>query len=319
MYITRINSAYFLGLLALCLLSCSEESSIVSTSESTPLDVEVRLEEGATTRAGGTPVTTEGEEIGVFRTTDGGYKALCNVKYKYTVADGGSGQWISTEPIYMDNRKGKIVAYYDPKNKVNFTDGSFVTNNQLQAQKFKEDALWYFDNSHQSVNNENAQISFAMKPAYSRIKLSIQRHTTNYVSGDCAITNVNLKSGADFYINNSMDISKGEVQGNATGSGWDYDLNIEKIAAGAINTDYDVMVPPQPVSSGLTITLTIDGTDRAITIPANQFTDNALAAGHQYTIALTITDTAVTSDSVTIKDYETDSTTEIKNDNPKEL
>lgn len=303
MYITRINSAYFLGLLALCLLSCSEESSIVSTTESTPLDVDVRLEEGATTRAGGISVTTEGAEIGVFRTTDGGYKALCDVKYKYTVAD-GVGQWISLEPIYMDNRTGKIVAYYDPKHQVNFTEGSFVTNNLLKAQKFDEGVLWYFDNSYASVNNTAAQISFAMKPAYARIKLSIQRHATNYVSGDCAITNVNLKSDKSFYTDNSMDISKGEVQGSATAGGWDYDLNIVKIATGDTNTDNDVLVPPQSVSSGLTITLTIDGTDRAITIPANQFTNNALAAGHQYTIKLLITDSEIIlPGSITVTDW----------------
>lgn len=317
MYITRINRAYFLGLLALCLLSCSEESSIVSTSESTPLDVDVRLEEGATTRAGSTPVTTEGAEIGLFRTTDGKYTALYDVKYTYSVADGGAGQWSSADPIYMDKRVGKIVAYYDPNGQVNINQNSFVTNNSLKAQEFKEDVLWYFDNSHTNVTNANAQISFAMKPAYARIKLSIQRHA-NYV-GDCAITNVNLKSGTVFYSDNSMNISSGAVQGSATTDGWTYPLNTGNIAAGDTNTAYDVLVPPQSVVNGLTITLTIDNTNRAITIPAAQFTSSALAAGHQYTIPLMITDTAVTpSGNVAITDYATDGTT-IKNDTPTEL
>lgn len=316
MYITRINRAYFCGLLALCLLSCSEESSIVSTSESTPLDVDVRLEEGATTRAGSTPVTTEGAEIGLFRTTDGKYTALYDVKYTYTGA--GGGQWSSTTPIYMDKRAGKIVAYYDPNNIVSFKPSTTETNSNLTAQKFDESKLWYFDNSQPSVNNENAQISFAMKPAYARIKLSIQRHA-NYV-GDCAITSVNLKSGTVFYSDNSMDIRSGAVQGNAADGGWTYLLNIGNIAAGDTNTAYDVLVPPQSVSSGLTITLTIDNTNRAITIPATQFTNSALAAGQQYTIPLMIAGAAAVTPSgnVTITDYATDGTT-IKNDTPTEL
>ena len=97
-----------------------------------------------------------------------------------------------------------------------------------------------------------------------------------------------------------------------------YNPNITSLAAGT-STDCDVLVPPQPVASGLTITLTIDGLNRAVTIPAAQFTSNALAAGQQYTIKLTIMDTAVIFDgNVAITDYTTDGTT-IKNDTPKEV
>lgn len=289
MYITRINSAYFLGLLALCLLSCSEESSIVSTTESTPLDVEVRLEEGATTRAGDTPVTTEGEEIGVFRTTDGGYKALYNVKYTYTVADGGGGQWSSTEPIYMDNRMGKIVAYYDPEHRVNFTEGSFVTNNLLQAQKFNEDVLWYFDNSHANVNNANAQISFAMKPAYARMVLQIERDAT-YLSA-CKITEVTLTSGGSFFNNLPINISTGELSGNAivynaaTNPLLTNANGFVTITSGTANID--LLLPPQAITaSGLTVSLKIDDKVRSVTIPQN--TLPTLASGSQYTVPLTI-------------------------------
>ncbi len=161
-------------------------------------------------------------------------------------------------------------------------------------------------------------MAFQMAPAYSQIKLSIQRHATNYV-GDCTITNVNLKSGTSFYTENSMDISSGAVKGSATTSGWTYALNTGNIAAGAINTSYDVLVPPQPVASGLTITLTIDGAKRTITIPVAQFAYNALAAEQQYTIPLMITDTAVTPNgNLAITDYVTDPTN-IKNDTATEL
>ena len=58
-------------------------------------------------------------------------------------------------------------------------------------------------------------------------------------------------------------------------------------------TTYEaVLVPPQPVSGGLTITLTIDGVNRAVTVPAAQFSNN-LTAGKQYTISLIITDAEI--------------------------
>lgn len=273
-----------------------------------------------TTRVSTGTVTTDGAIIKVFQLATNGYMGEYNVKCTYTTSD-GTPQWKLAKVIGIDKRSSSIVGVYDPNGLGVFPDSNTgtVTSVNLTAQVFDEKKLWYLDTSHTNVTNTSPTVAFKMAPAYSRIKLSIQRHATNYVSGNCAITNVNLKSGTVFYSNNSMNISSGAVQGNATAGGWTYPLNTGNIAAGATNTAYDVLVPPQSVSSGLTITLTIDNTNRAITIPATQFTSSALAAGQQYTIPLMITDTAVTpSGNVTITDYATDDTT-IKNDTPTEL
>lgn len=302
MYITRINRAYFLGLLALCLLSCSEESSIVSTTESVPLDVEVRLEEGATTRASGTPVDNQGAQIVLFRTTDGGYTALYGVKYNYTVADGGSGQWSSSDPIYMDKRKGKIMAYYDPNRLVTMASSSFVTVNPLEAQLFDNKKLWYFDNSHTNVNSANAQISFAMKPAYARMVLQIE-HDAIYL-GDCKITEVTLTSGGNFYNNLPMNISTGELQGNTT----TYNAATNPLLTNANGfvtipngtQNIDLLLPPQTItSSGLSVSLKIDGEVRSVLIPQGSL--SKLASGSQYIVPLKIVGpaTLTISDSVT--------------------
>lgn len=265
-------------------------------------------------------VTTDGAIIKVFQLATKGYMGEYNVKCTYTDSDGdGAFQWELAKSIGIDKRVSAIVGIYDPNNLGVFSDSNTgtVTSVNLTAQLFDETKLWYMDNSHTTVTNTSPAVAFKMAPAYSRIKLSIQWHA-NYV-GDCAITNVNLKSGTVFYSNNSMNISSGAVQGNATAGGWTYPLNTGNIAAGATNTAYDVLVPPQSVANGLTITLTIDGTNRAVTIPVTQFTNSALAAGQQYTIPLMITDTAVTpSGNVAITDYATDGTT-IKNDTPTEL
>lgn len=265
-------------------------------------------------------VTTDGAIIKVFQLATNGYMGKYNVSCTYTNSDGTS-QWKLAEVIGIDKRVSSIVGVYDPNGLGVFSDGntnSTVTSVNLTAQVFDEKKLWYLDTSHTNVTNTSPTVAFKMAPAYSRIKLSIQRHATNYV-GDCAITNVTLKSGTSFYSDNSMNISSGAVQGNATAGGWTYPLNTGNIAAGATNTAYDVLVPPQSVSSGLIITLTIDGVNRVVTIPATQFTNSALAAGQQYTIPLMITDTAVTpSGNIAITDYATDNTT-IKNNTPTEV
>lgn len=307
---------------SLLFAGCSSEdvSSESANGVTVPLTInELHLSGELATRVSTGTVTTEGAIIKVFQLATNGYMGEYNVKCTYTTSD-GTPQWKLAKVIGIDKRVSSIVGIYDPNNLGVFPDSNTgtVTSVNLTAQLFDETKLWYLDTSHTAVTNTSPTVAFKMAPAYSRIKLSIQRHATNYV-GDCAITNVTLKSGTVFYSDNSMNISSGAVQGNATAGGWSYLLNIGNIAAGDTNTAYDVLVPPQSVSSGLTITLTIDNTNRAITIPAAQFTNSALAAGQQYTIPLMITDTAVTpSGNVAITDYATDGTT-IKNDTPTEL
>lgn len=318
---TRINIGLFILLSGFLCASCSEEAAEAAGEhpfgKSVPLGVSsLRLEGEVATRAGGTPVTTDGAAIKVFLTNVGGYTAMYNKPYTCT-----GGTWSSTDPIYVDKRAGKALAVYDPNGLVSFSANSTVTTNALQARAYDETKLWYYDNTNGVGVNSTTPAVFSMIPAYARLKLSIKRHATNYVSGNCNITNVNLKnsSGSNFFVSRTLDISNGANGGSATAGGWTYALNSGNIAANATNTAYDVLVPPQPVSGNLTITLTIDGVNRAVNIPAAQFTSNALAVGRQYTIALTITDTAVTpGGNVAITDMTADGTN-IKNDTPTEV
>ena len=291
MILTRINiglSALLSGLL-LC-ASCSEEVSIGdSFGESVPLGVSsLHLDCELATRAGGTPVTTDDATIAVFLTNTGGYTPMYNKTYTYS-----GGNWSSTDPVCVDKRTGKALAVYDPNGLVSFGTNSTVTTNTLQAQAYDEKKLWYYDNTNGTGINNTIPAAFSMKCAYSRLKLSIKRHATNYV-GNCNITNVNIKhsTGTNFFVSRTLDISAGTNGGSATAGGWTYALNTGNMAANATNTAYDVLVPPQPVSGGLTITLTVDGVNRAITVPAAQFSNN-LTAGQQYTISMIITDAEI--------------------------
>lgn len=258
-----------------------------------------------------TRATISSGSMGVFRAAANGYTAQYNSQYTYN-----SG-WKPNTTVYVGGANATLYAYY-PYNAAPFTANSTVCT--LTAQKYAAAKdLCYATTGGAAVCNKTPTAKFAMSRGYVRLKMSITRHATNYVSGNCNITNVNIKNNTNFFVTRTLDISSGTVGGSATNGGWTYALNTSTIAAGGTNTAYDVLVPPQPVTSGLTITLTIDGANRAVTIPAAQFTNNALATGHQYTIALMITDTAVTpSGNVAITDYATDNTT-IKNNTPTEV
>lgn len=244
-----------------------------------------------------TRATISSGSMGVFRTTANGYTAQYNSQYTYN-----SG-WKPNTTVYVGGANATLCAYY-PYNVVTFTANS--TTCTLTAQKYDAAKdLCYAKTGGAAVCNKTPNATFAMTRAYSRLKLSIKRHATNYV-GNCNITNVNIKhsTGTNFFVNRTLDISSGTNGGSATAGGWTYALNTGNMAANATNTAYDVLVPPQPVSGGLTITLTIDGVNRAITVPAAQFSNN-LNAGQQYTISLIITDVEIVlpASAVTVNDW----------------
>lgn len=298
---TRINIGLLILFSGLLCSSCSENTAVEwSYGESVPLGIEeLRLEGTIGTRAGGTPVTAEGASIKVFLTNAGGYTPMYNKTYTCS-----GGKWSSTDPVYVDKRTGKALGVYDPNGLVSFGANSTVTANNLQAQVYDETKLWYYDNTNGTDVNNTTPAAFSMKCAYSRLKMSITR--TTYVSGNCNITNVNIKNstGNNFFVSRTLDISTGTNGGSATANGWTYALNTGNMAANTTNTAYDVLVPSQPVNGGLTITLTVDGANRAVTVPAAQFSNN-LTAGQQYTISLIITDAEIVlpASAVTVNDW----------------
>ena len=207
-----------------------------------------------------------------------------------------------------------LCAYY-PYNAATFTANS--TTCTLNAQKYDAaEDLCYATTGGAAVCNKTPNAVFAMTRGYARIKLTITRQAG--YAGNCNITSVNLKNGADFFAARTLDISSGTYAGSTSDGGWTYALNTGNIGTGTPNTSYDVLVPAQPVGSGLTITLTIDGVNRAVTVPAASLSNN-LSAGQQYTVSLNITDVSVTlNGNINITDMVTDGTT-IKNDTPAEI
>lgn len=310
--------AILLGALLVPVLSgCGGEQEIAlpRPDQQVPLQVAAsNIETVIETRAGS---VTSGS-MGIFRTTANGYPAQYNAQYTYI---SGWTPKDNASTVFLDGQTATLCAYY-PYGSVTFSGNSFTAT--LSAQKYDVDKdMQYAKTGGGNVTNLNPVASFAMAQAYSRVKLSIKRE----IAGTSNVSNVNLKNGTTFYASRTIDISNGTLSGSATSGGWDYPFS--KAITEDANTEYDVLVPPQPVSDGLAITLTIEDKDKkknnikdvncAVTVPSEKFSSGNLDAGKQYSISLLIKDSAVSiNGNINITDYADDSTT-IKNDTPKEL
>lgn len=262
---------------------------------------------GVETRA----TTITGGSIGVFR-TGSGYTEQYE-KYTY---DGGWKPSASANAIIVGGGDATVCAYYPYDDAATRTGTGFT----LEAGGWSEQKdLCYATTGAATVSNKHPQVSFAMKRAYARIKLSITR-TSNY-EGDCNVRDVNIKDNNGFVTSCVLDISNSISSGDVnTGGGWTNSLDLGNVGNGTANTAYDVLIPPQPINGGLTITLPIDGMNRSVTVPAGQFTDGKLAAGKQYTISLIIANVTVTLNGGIniINDY-TVGNNNLQNDDPVDI
>lgn len=258
-----------------------------------PLQVSVSMEGELVDTRATVPLESDGDVIHVIRSNANGY-APAKRTYQYTANGSGSGSWAMQGdelPIYIDSRRAQLRAYYDPNGLIDNTG----TKATLTAQPYDDKQLMYYCTSaaNTPINCFNPNAKFNMKLPYARLKLTLKRDDENYLAGACSITEVSLsyKSGSTstFYTGRTLDISTGQLTGTAA-TVYNQSVAIGPLAPGATDTDtYDVLLPPQSVGSGLTITLTIDGIRRAITLPTSQM--SSLTAGSQYTVSLLILDT----------------------------
>lgn len=258
--------------------------------------------EGPQTRAAST-IAINGARMGVFRVADAtkGYTALYNLEYTYSAS---TSAWSNaSSPILVGGAAAHLCAYY-PYGAVSFAANA--TTASLTAQKYDVTKdLCYASSATADVTNKAPTASFAMKRAYSRVSLTIRRDAS--YENTCAITKVTFRNGStgSFYSSATVNIATGSVSpGSASSTGTDFNPSIASIASGATDTTADYLLPPQSVSSGLSISLTVDGVVRSIVVPAGQFSSNSLAGGSRYVIKLAVTGASIIITSVSItSDY----------------
>lgn len=258
--------------LSVTMTGCSNDfETLPASNEEVPL----QIADGSISADVQTRATVTSGSIGIFRAATNNYSALYNVQYTY------NGGWkAASTDIYLSQLNATLYAYH-PYNSVTFS-GTTAT---LTAQVYNSAKdMSYATTGGSTVCNKTPNATFAMTRAYSRLRLTIKRHASNY-SGTGTISNISFKNGSTFYTSRTLNIASGTL-GGSTVSNWTYPFNTT-IAAGGTST-LELLVPPQPVGSGLTITLTLDGTNRSATVPADKFTSSNLAAGKYYNIGLEI-------------------------------
>lgn len=285
--------------LLLLLVGCSGEQSVIEAElpvvpgdERVPLSVQsagIEAEVTPSTRAG-TPLTRG--SIGIFLTGTG-YTPLSNKQYNY-----GSSAWTPEDvsnTIYLGSRNANVCAYYPHE------AGSMVINGfTLTSQVYAADKELFYT-TDQSVNGSktgtpNRNVTFNLIRAYSRVKVIVKRHATNY-PGTCEVTALKL---GNILKNTTLDIRDGE-QGSTSS------VVANEVSATTFNTtlpnggdtmEKDFLMVPcgfsaTPVNGtsncGLTIELTVDSRTMTTGILIN--TLGEIERGKQYTITVTINGT----------------------------
>ena len=210
-----------------------------------------------------------------------------------------------------------LYAYY-PYQSVSFVDNTTTATLVAQTYDVAKDVCYgtaAATDGSPKINNDHKAVQFLnMKHAYARLKLTFVRGA-NVMSGrKCKIENIVLKNNStNFYLQRQVDITTGTITGGTPAAGgYVYNPNVE-IPSG--NRVYEYLLPPQPLTdSKLTISVTVDGEVRTVTVTAF---GGALNAGGYYHVTLTINDVQIVPNANVIDNgYTTDNTTIIQNNTP---
>jgi hypothetical protein len=279
--------------LAASLASCSQDelSTTSVNKDLTPLGVSSASLATVVTRDAD-PTLTVGS-LGLFLTnTTGGYTAASNVEYDKAT---DQSAWSSQTPIYLGTQQATIYAYYPYNSNPGITD---VTNVPLKSQVYTAaNDLAYAQAvsvTSATINNQNPSVSFALKRAYSQVKITLQKG--NY-TGAGQISNVTIK---DAYPTGNINFSNGNLSGLGTA-----DVNVLSSSTNLNDgMSWDMLMVPGVAASGkFYISFTIDGKPMdTLALPSV-----LLVAGTNYQITITVNNTGVSVNSVTLANWNTTS------------
>ena len=263
-----------------------------------------------------TSLAQNGKVVKLFLTdaNTSGTKYTNRYQEDYTYSS-SAGAWQAVKPFYVDARKANIYACYDPNRVVTFATNSTMTAtaDNLKAQPNDDAKLWYYDFTNKGVNNANAQLNFTLKCAYSRLTLSLSK-TSDYPNS-CKVSQVLFKpSTGTFRTAATVDIASGTLSGTTasnyvinTTSYTMYTSGLTTVA----DTSIDLLFPAQKLAAnaGLTFTLTVDGINYSVTVPAAKF--NEFKRGVRHTANLVMSGAGIMVSSVSTTDWPSVSNTNV--------
>lgn len=266
------------------------------------------------------PLTT-GESIGVYlqgTKTAGETECTPVNNRKYTLLEKGWGPALPTDTIYLYQEKAQVSAYYPYDENMKYTAISYneETGSEtgrtdypnlipLSTQPYNQSKELFID-LHQEVDLWNRDVTFNLKHAYSRLKLSIVRGD-NYPLSVCKLSSVSLANDS-LFSNGVLDLTDGKVKTRPDdtyrrevgqyavpaacggGSSLPYEFN-------NVNTEYaiDLLVVPTQLKEdasssvkgmGLAIVVNVGGLPATVMVPLTDLPK--FESGKAYTISMVL-------------------------------
>ena len=293
-----------LAALFICFISsCTgdETADVSRTAEkslyisSTALEESKHLNSEVITRLTGddVPVLITKGSIGIFRSQGIGYtNELNNKKYTYMGAENGWQPATSTDTIFLSAANAEVCAYYPYNPNTEYDKPTALPVNSGKytgtAEQYDPNDLCYDVNRTMSAFKRST--AFNLKHALAMLEFKISKEA-NY-GGECRITSV-MVMNPNLIKSSSINIATGTYGPSTKGTiTYNPGTNEEGALVGSnAFTTAALLVPSTPTSSGLAISLTINGRPIETNIPISKIAE--LEAGHRYTVKITLKATAM--------------------------
>lgn len=224
--------------------------------------------------------------MGIFRSQGDGYtSALANKRYAYGAANGWQ-PFTAADTVFLNAGDAEVCAYYPynaaytGKTAIPLVPGKYTGTSAVH------DAhdLCYAVN--RTMNSYYRVTKFAMERAMALVDFVIRKDAG--FTSNLAITAITLKNAA-LPASSTLDITSG-TYGTPVKDSVTYNPGADAsgltVSTTAITSSV-LLVPFTPDASGLTVTFTINGTQKKVNLPLSSVA--SLEAGKRYSIAITIT------------------------------
>lgn len=221
----------------------------------------------------------DGDAIGISRIADGIYTAQNNFKYVNTVNVWGAANSID-EIVLTGNNNATLCAYSPYSSSTDISAIPLTSGVYSTASDF-----CYGYKPGVNSTNMGTGVSFSLNHAYAKLTLHFTKGVT--FSGVGNVKKITVAGGASSATLN-LSAASASTSNAVTGTPVTVGNGTTTLFNTVISTAYDVemLMVPALVSSGLTFTVNVDGTDKTATLPASLLSE--LVADTNYTIPLEI-------------------------------
>lgn len=221
----------------------------------------------------------DGDAIGISRIADGIYTAQSNFKYVNTVNVWGAANSIN-KIVLAGNNNATLCAYSPYSSSTDISAIPLTSGVYSTASDF-----CYGYKPGVNSTNMGTGVSFSLNHAYAKLTLHFTKGVT--FSGVGNVKKIAVAGGASSATLN-LSAASASTSNATTGTPVTVGNGTTTLFNTVISTAYDVdlLMVPASVSSGLTFTINVDGTDKTATLPASLLSE--LVANTNYTISLEI-------------------------------